>query len=286
MLPSGVTEGLWAQKADAKERREGCSPNLPSDACSARRCSSAPALQCHMSLYALRCAPFGTCVANAWGVGMEVWQTWGLLTSFPIFRRSLYPMMPNIFLKPMRGKTNTLACLSQPFPTLAFNLYIRLKYIFYNLLRDSRVQSWFVYVGPPSPTESRRSSSSLRASTHSPQTSFPLLSPNERAPSAQTGLSAAAFEIRTLMTTTQTWVFSHLFWRDGFYTRRNYSLPQYLGPNYIHCMLTISCHRDPHFPPNDKLKASLQQRISQERRLFYPGTICLQTVVFLTPQLK
>lgn len=90
VLPSGVTGGFWAQKADAKEGTAGCCPKLPSDVCSARCSCSVPALQCHMAIYTLYRAPTGTCLANTQGAGMEVRDAQGVLMSFPIFRMSLY----------------------------------------------------------------------------------------------------------------------------------------------------------------------------------------------------
>ena len=71
----------------------------------------------------------------------------------------IFPMLPDIFLKPMRAKNNTFAFL-QSFPTLALNLYIKLKK-FSRICWEILEFSLLLYMGPPSPTECRRSSSSL-----------------------------------------------------------------------------------------------------------------------------
>lgn len=53
--------------------------------------------------------------------------------------------------------------------------------------------------------------------------------------------------------------------------------------NDIPCTLTIFGQRDPHLPPSDKLKASL---LHCDRKSFCPGTVYLQMVVLLAPQLQ
>jgi len=105
-----------------------------------------------MSIYTLYRAPTGTCTADAWGPGMEVREAWGLLTSFLIFRMSLYfhfvSHVADIFLKRKRAKTNTSAFL-QTFHMLALKSLHKVEMYFLKFA-ERFWSSVFMY--GPSPT--------------------------------------------------------------------------------------------------------------------------------------
>lgn len=199
MLLPHVTDKFWAQNVNAKEGTVGCGPNLPSDICSAQSSCSVPALQCHMSIYILYSASIGTCVANAWGAGMEFRKAWGLLTSFMIFRLSLYFPHASSYLPKASKSQNQQLCLPPNLSLACFKSLYKVEMYFIEI--TERIL-WFsiFYMGPPLP-EGAREALAVSQTCNPSLTSFPCLYPMKGLPLLSTGLFAAVFRSRALMTT-------------------------------------------------------------------------------------
>lgn len=199
MLPPHMMDRFWAQNINAKERTVGCRPNLPGDICSAQSSCSVPALQCHMSIYILYSASIGTCVANAWGAGMEVREAWGLLTSFMIFRLSLYFPHASSYLPKASKSQNQQICLSPNLPLACFKSLYKVEMYFLEIAE--RIMWFSIFsMGPPLPVGAREALA-LSQTPNPSLTSFPCLYPMKGLPLLNTGIFAAVFRIRALMTT-------------------------------------------------------------------------------------
>lgn len=162
----------------------GCGPNLPSDVCSARRSCSVPALQCHMSIYTLHHAPIGTCTADAWGAGMEVREACGLLTSFLIFRMSLYFPHAARYLPKAHESQNQHICLPPDLSHTCFKSLHKVE-IYFLEFAERFWSSAFSYMQPLPHPLGAGGALALSEDTHPSPTSFPLLLPDERTRSAQ-----------------------------------------------------------------------------------------------------
>lgn len=242
-----------------------------------------------MSIYTLYHAPIGTCTANAWGAGTEVREACGLLTSFLIFRMSLYFPHAARYLPKAHESQNQHICLPPDLSHTCFKSLHKVE-IYFLEFAERFWSSAFSYIQPLPHLLGAGGALALSEDTHPSPASFPLLLPDERNRSAQyrafcSCIQEQDFDDYKLDKSLK----SSLLKRWILYKKKIihcYSI--WDQTNDIHCTLTFSGQSHVHLPLNDKSKASLLHcnKESLERESFCPGTAYLQTAVLLIPQLR